>query len=145
MKRIELMWSVSFSTYSWFPQNWQVIHLLLGYHHCCRADLKYSTDTKFPKQSNALGQSCGMLHVKSGLTYGSTTTEEGYLLWSTCELCLMFYVSRIFFLSLLSFLFCREYMCSLDVSCLWSFHWWQFNLKHLSCLWGITCFTCFRP
>ena len=83
------------------------------------------------------GWSCGMLHVQSGPMFGST--EKGCLLRNTCELCWMFYVSRSFF----PFSF-PEYICSLEVSCRWSFHWWQFNLKHLSCLWGITC-SCFRP
>ena len=70
-----------------------------------------------------------MLHVQSGPMYGST--EKGCLLRNTCERCWIFYVTRSFF----PFSF-PEYMCSLDVSCRRSFHWWQFNLKHLSCLWA---------
>ena len=80
---------------------------LRGYHYCCWAGLKCSIDTKFPKQSNTLGQSCGMLHVKSGPLYGST--EEGHLLWALLNvLCQLKFLS----LSLVLFLFSRVHVFS---------------------------------
>ena len=110
--------------------------LLLVCHYFCMADFEYLIDTKFLKQSSAL--KVKLWYVACGLMGPQRKAVYSWVHVSSAECFMSVELS-----SLLSFLFSRVHVFS-DVSCLPSFHWWQFNLKHLSCLWAITC-SCSRP
>ena len=112
--------------------------LLLVCHYFCMADFEYLIDTKFLKQSSAL--KVKLWYVACGLM---GPQRKAVYLWVHLSSAECFMSVELSFLLFCPFSF-PEYMCSRDVSCRRSFHWWQFNLKHLSCLWAITC-SCSRP